>query len=129
MADIYSRLHNVHETEFSVKYFHEKNVQHLQKELQSLLLKSGYKTKPQCYDAVLSYMMNIFELYANPLTNDYTNETLKLNAIVLDKMFNTMITEIKQYIGYIKDASTLPDPIDRPTHMTSKQSIQYDEFF
>ena len=47
-----------------------------------------------------------------------------VNAMVLDKMFNTMVTEIKQYIGYIKDASSLPDPIDRPRHMTSKKSIK-----
>ena len=90
MSDIYSKLHNLQETEFSRLYFSNDNVTLLQNSLQMLLLQKGYKNKIQCYDTVLSYMMNIYELYANPLNQDYRNETLKLNQLVLDKMFSIL---------------------------------------
>tara|TARA_Y100000816_G_C26095376_1_gene579538 strand:+ start:360 stop:749 length:390 start_codon:yes stop_codon:yes gene_type:complete len=128
MSEEYSRLHNKHETEFSKYFFSDTNIKALSVNLQFLLAKAGYKTKPQCDYNILSYMMNIYEIYANPLNSDYEKEKNKLNDMILDKMYYVMITEIKQYLGYIKDASVLPDPIDHPTHMTSKKSIEYDSF-
>lgn len=126
MSDVYAKLHNKHETDFSRYYFSDQNITMLQTNLQNTMSSKGYKTKRQCYNAVLSYMMNVYEIYANPKAVDLQKETNKINTIVLDKMTNILITEIKQHIGYIKDASTLPVPIDHPTHMTARTQLEYD---
>ena len=129
MSYEYSKLHNVQENDFSKLYFSSKNINVLQNELYNELLKHGYKTKPQCHSKIISYMNNIYEIYANPYAKSVSVEIKKLNKLVLDKMVSIMITEIKQYIGYIKDASTLPQPIAHPKHISTKKSLEYENVF
>ena len=128
MSEEYARLHNKHETSFSKLYFHEKNINYLQSELYNRLLEEGYKTKKQNEFLIQSYMYNIYEVYANPYNSNVSKEIQDLNERVLYKMTQVMLTEIKQYIGYIKDASQLAVPLEQPKHVSTKKSIQYNSF-
>lgn len=125
MSYEYAKLHNIQENEFSILYFSDDNVNNLKYTLQRSLNSIGYNTKLQCNNNIISYMNNIYEIYANPLTQNIRQEIDMLNKRVLDKMTDVMVTEIKQYIGYIKDASSLPEPISHPVHITTRNSIEY----
>ena len=128
MSEEYARLHNKYETDLSKIFFHSQNVEYIQKELQRHLLKSGYKTKLQKANLIESYMFNIFELHVNSVNSNIKKEIQKLNSVVIKKMTDVMIHEIKQYIGYVKDASELPVPLDQPRHFSTKQSLEYQSF-
>ena len=129
MSYEYSKLHNVQENKFSIKFFGDDNISKLQHILVAELKNRGYITRLQCPDKIISYMNNIYEIYANPHTHEVLREIEKLNKLVLEKMISVMIFEIKQYMGYIKDASRLPEPIARPQHISTKNSLEYKNFF
>ena len=91
-------------------------------------MKLRFNTKLQPYDKIISYMNTVYEVHTNPLTQNVEKDIIKLNNIVIDKMTNVMINEIKQHLGYIRDASQLPEPIGLPQHITTKNSIQFNHF-
>jgi Family of unknown function (DUF5761) len=65
-------------------------------------------------------MRSIFIDYARHDPNNLVEQVRELNKRVLDWVVPEVLTNIKQYYMYRRDASTLPMPMERASLMTSK---------
>ena len=63
--------------------------------------------------------------FGNLVPHDPVREVKRLNNKVVTKCVEEIITEIKQYSGYINDLANLPVPLDNP-HYANKNNFTYD---
>ena len=73
-------------------------------------------------------MTSIYETYGKNQSENIKDQVSELNNIVIDKSVTNIITNLKQYLGYVIDKSSLPMPMDRPSYnINSEQnkSLRY----
>ena len=63
--------------------------------------------------------------FGNLVPHDPLREVKRLNNKVVTKCVDEIITELKQYKGYIDDLAKLPVPLDNP-HYANKNNFTYD---
>ena len=63
--------------------------------------------------------------FGNLVPHDPVREVKRLNNKVVTKCVDEIITELKQYKGYIDDLAKLPVPLDNP-HYANKNNFTYD---
>ena len=64
-------------------------------------------------DELKIVMRSIYFQYSKNLPNNIKEQVLDLNTRVIDWCVPEIISNIKQSIQYLKDISTLPEPLDR----------------
>jgi len=75
-------------------------------------------------------MQFIYNQYANTTCYDsLTSEVRKLNTLVIQESVYNIKSGMLMYFQYVKDASTLPVPIDRAAQTTTDKSIVFTEDF
>lgn len=70
-------------------------------------------------------MRSIYLQYAKNVPTDIDNQVKELNNLVLNECIPDIITNLKQYIGYITDIQRLPNPMDYPSYVSSKGEKTY----
>ena len=75
-------------------------------------------------------MRSIYLQYARNLPTNIVEQVRDLNSKVLDYIVPKIIIEVKQYDTYIRDASALPEPMDRGlnTSTTGTKFLHVKEF-
>ena len=105
-------------------YFGKANVDAVQRALIAAMRAKGHVIDRQSDNEVLGVMRGVFESYStNADTADpkyIAPEIARINAIVHKVLVDQVTTGIQQYLGYIKDASTLPEPLSRGVNASSK---------
>lgn len=100
-------------TPLNVAFFGTANVDALQREIQVIIgEKLGVAIDRQSDEQLLIAMRSVYALYAAP-SGDARRETQRLNGIVLGEVLPIIAGNVRQYLTYLKDASTLPEPIPR----------------
>jgi hypothetical protein len=118
------------ETLLTFLFFSEKNVTNVQNILRYLVHKeTGYTIDTQSNNELLIIMRSIFlEYHAHPplvkedmnevekqlLLKKYTDEVQKLNDIVINTILPKVMSQLQQYVTYLKDASEQPIQMERP---------------
>lgn len=118
------------DTPLTFLFFSDKNVDNIQKLLRlRTYQESGYVIDDQSVNELLTIMRSVFlEHSAHPplihenMTKDtienllvkYTNEVNRLNMLVVEFIIPKLISQVKQYFGYLKDASAQPQPLPPP---------------
>jgi len=64
-------------------------------------------------------MRAVYLEHARTLPGQIVRQVKRLNEKVMDEVVPSMITEIKQYYGYLKDINKPIDPIDRPMNVSN----------
>jgi tetrahydromethanopterin S-methyltransferase subunit H len=59
------------------------------------------------------------------LLKKYTTEVSRLNTIVVNQVVPKIISQIQQYVDYLRDASTQPYYMDKPKNDSVKGQKQY----
>jgi hypothetical protein len=59
------------------------------------------------------------------LQKKYTNEVHRLNDLVINAIVPKLISQLQQYLDYLRDASTQPYTMDRPTSDSISGQRQY----
>ncbi len=59
------------------------------------------------------------------LLKDYTKEVKRLNDIVIETIIPMIITQVKQYVDYLKDASNPLRILDKPKNESTKGQKEY----
>jgi len=111
-------------------FFSKQNIQNIQNIIRFLVHKeTNYVVDNQSYTELLIIMRAIFLEYSShpPYVTDdmsdnekqklfkkYTNEVDRLNQIVINGIVPRIISQMQQYIDYLKDASTQPIQMERP---------------
>jgi hypothetical protein len=114
----------------SFLFFSKKNVENIQNIIKHKVYKSTNKIiDDQNTTELLIIMRSIYLEYSAhpPLLKDdmdekikqqilvmYTNEVQRLNGLVIDYVYPTVLSGLQQYIMYLKDASTLPYQQQQP---------------
>ena len=124
-ANLASRLSNVQNDETSQTFFCEKNMSNIQKILQKeiyVLMKRQIGT--QSYDHLLNIMHHVYkENDTSGLNISSTDRLNFLNKKVLEITVPMVVDGIKQYQGYVRDASTMYEPMERGKATTSKGEV------
>ena len=76
-------------------------------------------------------MTSIFFRYSRHVSNDITGQVRELNSHVVDYAIKQVISNLKQYLAYRRDASKMPMPLDKPELMGTKGSkiLEIKNFF
>lgn len=76
-------------------------------------------------------MTSMFFRYSRHVANDVVGQVRELNSRVIDYAVKEVLTNLKQYIAYRRDASTMPLPMDNPQLMGTKgtKTLEIKSFF
>jgi hypothetical protein len=114
------------ETDLSRAFFSEKNVDAIQRALASTVkAKTGHQIDRQSDRELLGIMRGIYEAYSN--NTGGCGELKRLNDIVLDIIVDQVTSGVEGYLSYLKDASTMPEPLSRGTFASIKgeRTLEY----
>ena len=114
------------ETSVSNIFFSPENVKAIQNSIRYYIYKlSGLAISNQSHDQLHILMRSILLQFGNLVTPQPVVEVKRLNQKVVDKCTQNILTEIKQYTGYLEDLQSLPIPLDNP-HYANKTNFTYD---
>lgn len=104
-------------TSLNMTFFSQANVDLVQALLRDAIKKrTGYVIDRQSDEAVIAVLRNVYVQYS---TRDSDSdgavraEVERLNGLVLRELVPSVGAGLQQYLGYLKDASTLPEPMAR----------------
>ena len=116
----------IEETNVTRIFFSQTNIEALQNTIRFYVNKmSGQSISNQSPEQLFIIMRSIALQYGNFITNDSIKEVKRLNEKVISYCVENILTELKQYIGYIDDLTRLPVPMDNP-HYANKNNFTYD---
>jgi hypothetical protein len=107
----------------SSEFFSERNINRLQKLIKSEVLRRTRKFKleeDQDVNSLMICMRAQYLLYSRNELADVATQVDELNKIVLNEIIPNIITELKQYFGYLRDINTPITPMDRPLNVSNK---------
>lgn len=78
------------------------------------------KISKQSEMELLIIMRAIYLQNARFMHSNITDQLKRLNKIVVDEVVPGLVSNIKQYYGYVRDASQNPRVIDRPINLSNK---------
>lgn len=129
------------ETLLTFLFFSEKNVQNLQNLIKFIVHReTEFVIDNQSNKELMIVMRSIFLQYsAHPKLIDdmmpeqekqalyvsYTNEVSRLNEIVINTVVGKVVSRMMQYFGYLKDASQIPEQMERPENDSISGQRQY----
>ena len=100
------------QTPLTKRFFSKANVNHLQARLANAVnVTTGYMIDRQSDTEILGIMRGVFDMFSNNVDGD--EEIRRLNDIVLEIMTTQVVSGVEAYLQYLRDASTLPEPMSR----------------
>lgn len=106
--------HSVSKNDVNALYFSEENVSALQHGIRYSVFRQSEKViDNQNERELLVIMRSIYLQYATNQPDKIIEQVRELNKRVLDYVVPKIVVELNQYDTYIRDASTLPTPMDR----------------
>jgi hypothetical protein len=117
MADI--ALKGVHrKSDLSKMYFSQKNFNRIQKMIKKKIFektKGQYKLDvDQDINMLFTIMKAVYFEHAKFLPNQIVRQVKELNKKTINNIYPGILSNIKQYFGYLKDIGTPIKPINRP---------------
>lgn len=110
---IIQKLTNTQHTKISKIFFSCENIENLQKQMKSNILKITKKTiGDQSREHLLNIMFFVFREYSYNVDDKLQEQLSELNLRVLEITVPMILDGIKQRLNYIKDASTLYVPME-----------------
>lgn len=106
------RSTHLQETDVSRMFFGRANVERLQKRLRYEIKKrTGYVIDRQSDEQLMIVMRFVYVMASRNAGGG--EEVERLNELVMREVVPQVGAGLEQYLGYLRDASTLPTPIDR----------------
>ena len=110
-------------------FFSSANIERIQTQLRVIVReKTGYTVDRQDVNQLVIIMRGMFVMYANPNPQNIDVETRRLNAYVLAEIVPMVGTGLSQYLGYVRDASQMHVPLERPKNMSIKGHNTFELF-
>ncbi len=129
------------ETPLTFLFFSDKNVDNMQKLIRFIVHKeTGYVVDRQSNNELLVIMRSIFLEYSAhpPLIDDkmseqqkgllmkkYTAEVARLNEIVVNAVVPKVVSQMQQYLDYLRDATQQPFYMDTPQNPSTAGQREY----
>ncbi len=119
-------------TPVSDMFFSPQNIDILQEGIRYKVYKDTDVVIGRQSDQELKIIMtSMFFRYARHVANDIVGQVRELNSHVINYAVKEVLTNLKQYIAYRRDASTMPLPMDNPQLMGTKgtKTLEIKNFF
>lgn len=126
---LYGRIQR---TPVSDMFFSAQNIDILQNAIRYKVHQTTGVTVGRQSDQELKVIMtSMFFRYARHVANDITGQVREINSKVLDYAVDQVVNNLKQYLTYRRDASTMPMPLDHAKLMTTKglKQLEIKSFF
>lgn len=111
------------DSELSKIFFSDENFRRIQKKIKrEIYLRTGGQFKldvDQEPRDVYIVMRSVYLEYARFLPGEIVRQVKRLNLKVIDEVVPGMITELKQYYGYLKEINKPLTPIPRPMNVNN----------
>lgn len=101
----------------SAAFFSKENMKIIQNGIRAGVYHKSNETQIICeqdYDTLKIIMRSIFLEHAKNSPNDVKGQIQELNQIVLNYCIDQIMVELKGYVTYLKDITTMHVPIDHP---------------
>ena len=104
----------------------DRNVAYVQAALVKNVRKiTGYLISPQSERDLIGIMNNAYDLYGNTSCADDLSRSLdQLNAIIIDEATQNVLSGMRSYFHYVRDASQLAVPMERSGNTTMDKSLE-----
>ena len=106
----------------SETFFSELNMKRLQDMLRFAVYKASgnkYVIGKQNTTDLIIIMRAMYLQYAKHLPTQLKEQVYELNNYVVDFSLHKILSEVKQYLYYVKDIQQLPIPLDHPKNLSS----------
>jgi len=129
------------ETLLTFLFFSEKNIENIQNVIKFIVHKeTKYIIDKQSTNELLIIMRAVFLEYSrhpklitekmskeerDVLLKQYSTEVERLNTIIINQIVPKIISQLQQYVDYLKDASEQPYYMDKPKNDSIKGQKQY----
>jgi hypothetical protein len=129
------------ETPLTFLFFSDKNIKNIQNLIKLNVYKQiKYIIDDQSNNELMIIMRSIFLEYSSHpaliseemsekerqiLFKKYTNEVDRLNKIIVQEIVPKVVSQIQQYVDYLRDASQQPYYMDKPKNESVKGQKQY----
>ena len=103
-------------------FFSKRNMQEINNLIRYTVLKktnNKFKIPAQSEAKLMIVMTNLYSQYAKHLPYKIEEQINELNYIVVTKVVPGIITNLEQYIGYLKDSNNPITPINRPINVNN----------
>ncbi len=109
--------------EMNKLFFSEDNIRRIQKKIK-LAVATKTKNKfrldvDQNVDDLILVMRSVYMEYGRYLPNNIVRQVKQLNDQVVKTVLPDIITNIKQYYGYLRDINSPLKPMDRPVNINN----------
>lgn len=110
-------------SQLSGAFFSKENIKILQNGIRAGVYEESNKTKIICeqdYDTLKIIMRSIFLENAKNIPNNIRQQIAELNQIVINYCIEQIMIELKGFMIYLKDITTMHVPIDHPKMSNEK---------
>jgi hypothetical protein len=122
--DVYTNIIGslrLQQTTLNMAFFSRRNVDRIQNDIRCIIRKKlGYGISRQSDDQLLIVMRAVFMQDADQDPVDPRAELERLNGIVAAQCAPIIASNIKQFLGYLEDASKIPAPLERGINTSIK---------
>ena len=102
-------------------FFSEQNVKIVQNNIRKIVYKkSGHVIQNQSYDNLYIIMRSIYLQYSKHINTNINPQIKELNQLVYNYSIPNILSNIEQYLGYKKQISTLPVPLQHPKYLSNQ---------
>lgn len=109
--------------EMNKLFFSEENIKRIQKKIKlAVATKTNNKFRldvDQNVDDLILVMRSVYMEYGRYLPNNIVRQVKQLNDQVVKTVLPDIITNIKQYYGYLRDINSPLKPMDRPVNINN----------
>lgn len=126
---LYGRIQR---TPISDMFFSQQNIDILQDAIRYKTFKETEVVVGRQSDQELKIIMtSMFFRYSRHVANDIVGQVRELNSHVIDYAIKQVVSNLKQYVTYRRDASQMPLPLENPTLMGTKGTkiLEIKKFF
>lgn len=129
------------ETPLTFLFFSKQNIENIQKIIKFVVHREiGYVVDDQSTNELLIIMRALFLEYSlhpklpdpsmsekerQELMKKYTTEVARLNTILVNHIVPKIVSQVQQYVDYLRDASQQPYHMDNPQNDSVKGQRQY----
>lgn len=100
--------------ELHLQFFSMENLRNIEAELTKRVKEeTTYVIDRQSQQAIEIIMRYVFDEHARYLPDDVPGQVKVLNEKVLEQLVPMVVTNLKRYLEYLRDVTTLPMPLDR----------------
>lgn len=136
MSDLYIHqaltIMNVQENDLISNFFADTNMNTIQKQLKNEVKKrTGHEISDQSCTNLFHAMLFVYRSFAKNVTKKINDELIYLNEIVIETVSPNVVSNVLQYISYLKDISKPREVLEHgeSTSIKGKNSLKSQPYF